>query len=81
MNVPESLNGFRTLFSSFHHFRPEQARAILANAMEKKQAIAVFEDPPQPSCARPNAPGSAHGPHLDAVYSAIPMVAAYLDII
>ena len=43
MNVPESLTGFRTLFSSFHHFRPEQARAILADAVEKKQGIAVFE--------------------------------------
>jgi hypothetical protein len=42
-NVPECLLGFRTLFSSFHHFRPEKARAILANAVEHKQGIAVFE--------------------------------------
>lgn len=43
MNVPDSLRGFRTLFSSFHHFRPEQARAILADAVEKQQGIAIFE--------------------------------------
>ncbi len=42
-DVPASLDGFRTLFSSFHHFRPEQARAILADAVAKDQGIAVFE--------------------------------------
>lgn len=41
--VPEALTGFRTLFASFHHFRPEQARAILADAVAKRQGIAVFE--------------------------------------
>ncbi|MTW23024.1 class I SAM-dependent methyltransferase [Allochromatium palmeri] len=43
MDVPTHLDGFRTLFSSFHHFRPAQARAILADAVEKGQGIAVFE--------------------------------------
>jgi len=41
--VPDELAGFRTLFSAFHHFRPEQARAILADAMRKRQGIAIFE--------------------------------------
>ena len=41
--VPEALTGFRTLFASFHHFRPEQARAILADAVAKQQGIAIFE--------------------------------------
>jgi hypothetical protein len=41
--VPDELAGFRTLFSAFHHFRPEQARAILSDAMRKHQGIAVFE--------------------------------------
>ncbi len=41
--VPEDLAGFRTMFSAFHHFRPEQARAILADAVRKRQGIAVFE--------------------------------------
>ena len=40
---PNPSTVFGTLFSSFHHFRPEQARAILADAVEKKQGIAVFE--------------------------------------
>src|SRR5437867_274577 len=31
--VPADLGGFRTLFTSFHHFRPDEARAILANAV------------------------------------------------
>src|SRR4051812_13783140 len=41
--VPETLTGFRTIFSAFHHFRPEQARALLADAMHKRQGIAVVE--------------------------------------
>lgn len=42
-NVPENLTGVRTLFSSFHHFKPEQAQAILQDAVDKKQAIGIFE--------------------------------------
>jgi hypothetical protein len=41
--VPEELTGFRTIFSAFHHFRPEQACAVLADAVNKRQGIAVFE--------------------------------------
>lgn len=41
--VPVELGGFRTMFSAFHHFRPEQARDILADALKKRQGIAVFE--------------------------------------
>ena len=41
--VPADLTGFRTMFSAFHHFRPEQARAILAGAFNQRQGIAVFE--------------------------------------
>lgn len=41
--VPSELSGFRTLFSSFHHFPPEQAEAILRDAVSKRQGIAVFE--------------------------------------
>ena len=41
--VPEELTGFRTIFSAFHHFRPEQACAVLADAARKGQGIAVFE--------------------------------------
>lgn len=42
-NVPDEMFGFRTLFSSFHHFRPEQARAILSDAVRGGQGIGVFE--------------------------------------
>lgn len=41
--VPAELDGFRTLFTSFHHFRPEQAQAILRDAWEQRRGIAVFE--------------------------------------
>ncbi|MBO8084788.1 class I SAM-dependent methyltransferase [Marichromatium sp. AB32] len=43
MAVPRDLEGFRTLFSAFHHFRPREARAILADAVEQGRGIAVFE--------------------------------------
>ena len=42
-DVPVKLNGFRTLFASFHHFHPAKARAILKDAVEKKQGIGIFE--------------------------------------
>jgi hypothetical protein len=43
MRIPKELAGFRTIFSSFHHFGPDEARAILADAFEQRQGIAVFE--------------------------------------
>ncbi len=33
----------RTLFSSFHHFRPAQARAILRDAADNRQPVLVVE--------------------------------------
>jgi hypothetical protein len=41
--VPESLRGARTIWNAFHHFRPEQAREILASAVRARRPIAVFE--------------------------------------
>ena len=41
--VPAALNGFRTLFTSFHHFRPNEAREIIADAVRQGQGIAIFE--------------------------------------
>ena len=43
MEVPSELRGFRTMFTSFHHFPPEQAQAILQNAVDARQAIGIFE--------------------------------------
>jgi hypothetical protein len=41
--VPPELPGFRTMFTAFHHLRPDQARAMLADAVAKGEGIAVFE--------------------------------------
>jgi len=43
MKVPGELQGVRTMFTSFHHFAPEEARAILQNAVDAGQSIGVFE--------------------------------------
>lgn len=42
-DVPQDLVGFRTIFNAFHHFRPEVARKVLADAVAKRQPIGVFE--------------------------------------
>ncbi len=42
-DVPAELDGVRTMFNCFHHFRPELGRAILADAVRKRRAIAIFE--------------------------------------
>jgi len=42
-NVPHAMEGMRTLFEGFHHFRPGQAREILKDAQENGNAIGVFE--------------------------------------
>jgi hypothetical protein len=42
-DVPRDLKGVRTLFTSFHHFAPEDARAVLADAAAAGRAIGVFE--------------------------------------
>jgi hypothetical protein len=36
-------NGFRTIFTAFHHFDHAGARAVLENAVRDRQPIAVFE--------------------------------------
>ena len=41
--VPKSLEGFRTLFLSFHHFTVESARTILQDAVDQNQGIGIFE--------------------------------------
>ena len=42
-NVPDNMDGMRTLFEGFHHFRPEKARKILLDAQSKRKAIGIFE--------------------------------------
>ena len=41
--VPSQLTGVRTMFTAFHHFEPEDARAILADAFRRRIPICVFE--------------------------------------
>jgi hypothetical protein len=41
--VPSRLSGLRTIFNGFHHFRPEDATAVLRSAAEAGQPIAIFE--------------------------------------
>ena len=43
MDVPGDIQGFRTLFSAFHHFPPAAARAILQDAVDKGAPIGIFE--------------------------------------
>ena len=42
-HVPSELSGFRTMFSTFHHFAPAEARRVLSNAVESGCGIAIFE--------------------------------------
>ncbi len=42
-NVPAEFQGVRTMFCSFHHFRPDAARRILTDARDKGRAIGIFE--------------------------------------
>jgi len=41
--LPEGLSGFRTLFGSFHHFHPVQAKRVLQDAVDSGQGIGIFE--------------------------------------
>ncbi|MGZ3460448.1 MAG: hypothetical protein ACXU86_18320 [Archangium sp.] len=43
LQVPADLRGARTLFSTLHHFRPEQVQVMLADAQEKGVPFAAFE--------------------------------------
>lgn len=42
-HLPEELMGVRTLFEGLHHFPPEQARALLADAAARGVPFAAFE--------------------------------------
>ncbi len=41
--VPPELTGLRTLFNGLHHFRPDQAQRILADAARARQPVVVCE--------------------------------------
>jgi|SRR5580658_7247574 hypothetical protein len=43
--VPRELKGLRTMFTSFHHFAPDDARAVLQDAVDAGESVAIFEVP------------------------------------
>ncbi len=43
--IPQHLDGFRTLFSSFHHLKPDEARGLLQDSVSRGRGIAIFEAP------------------------------------
>lgn len=43
LRVPAELRGMRTLVNALHHFRPEDARAVLADAQARGVPIAILE--------------------------------------
>jgi len=42
-SVPKALKGFRVMFSAIHHFKPEQVKNILQNAIDNNAPIAIFD--------------------------------------
>lgn len=42
-DVPPELMGLRTQFLSLHHFKPDEAKQILQNAIDSQNSIAIFE--------------------------------------
>jgi hypothetical protein len=41
--VPSTLGGVRTMFASFHHLRPLEAKRILRDAFDNRKSIFIFE--------------------------------------
>src|SRR5271170_6817498 len=41
--IPGHIQGFRTLFSSFHHLNPDEARRLLQDSVDRRQGIGIFE--------------------------------------
>ncbi len=42
-NVPASYHGIRTIYSALHHFKPDDVKKILQNAVDSNSPIAIFE--------------------------------------
>jgi hypothetical protein len=43
--IPGHLQGFRTLFSSFHHLNLDEARGLLQDSVNRREGIGIFEAP------------------------------------
>lgn len=42
-SISDELQGFRTMFLSFHHFNKKDAKKILQNVVDSGETIAIFE--------------------------------------
>lgn len=42
-HVPGELRGVRTIFSAIHHFKPDQVKSIIQDAVDHRAAIAIFD--------------------------------------
>jgi hypothetical protein len=42
-NVPKELKGFRVLYSAVHHFKPEQVKSIVRDAVNSNASIGIFD--------------------------------------
>jgi hypothetical protein len=42
-HIPPRLSGFRTVFSSLHHFTPDEVIAMLQDAADQRQGFGAFE--------------------------------------
>jgi hypothetical protein len=42
-DIPDRLTGFRTVFSSFHHFTSTEARRFLEESVCKRRGVGIFE--------------------------------------
>ena len=61
---------------AFQHFRPEEARAVLADAVRKRQGIGVFEGTHNSLGGGSDADGAPD----DSIHSSVPLVALALNI-
>ncbi len=43
LEVPKDLKGLRVLYSAIHHFKPEQVKQILQQAVKANMPIAIFD--------------------------------------
>jgi hypothetical protein len=79
--IPGHLDGFRTLFSSFHHLNPEEARSLLQDSVRRQQAIGIFEAPGRHTFNV--AVSAVHSNRYLAIRplpTSLPLVAALLDV-
>ena len=42
-DVPNDLQGVRTIFSGFHHFDPDFAKSVLNDAVNSRSGICIFD--------------------------------------